>query len=221
MTNRVLVALTTALVSMLIVFPANSQSSKARTLAPVDMDARLSVVKMDAHQLEVAHKTGASVATFCANCHGEGGNSIAPEIPNLAGQNSSYLLEQLRQFSDGRRRNEFMERMIKALSPEEKIGIVVYYSSQKVNQRPATDAKLAIKGKEDYNRNCFRCHGDEGLGNEKFARIAGQQPGYLALTLKRYRDGSGVRTDPLMAANTKAMSNADIAAMVAYVSTMK
>ena len=43
------------------------------------------------------------VAAFCANCHGEGGNSVKPDVPNLAGQNTAYLLDQVRQFSDGRR----------------------------------------------------------------------------------------------------------------------
>jgi cytochrome c553 len=41
------------------------------------------------------------------------------------------------------------------------------------------------------------------------------------MTLKRYRDGSSVRKDPLMAANTKTMTDADIDAVVAYVSSMK
>jgi cytochrome c553 len=42
----------------------------------------------------------------------------------------------------------------------------------------------------------------------------------LSTTLKRYRTGVGVRTDPLMAASTKLMSDADIEAVVAYVSSM-
>lgn len=45
------------------------------------------------------------------------------------------------------------------------------------------------------------------------ALAAGQQPDYLILTLKRYRDGSSLRTDPLMAANTRTMTDADIAAL--------
>ena len=66
-----------------------------------------------------------------------------------------------------------------------------------------------------------RCvFGADGAGNEKIARIAGQQPEYLKLTLQRYRSGSGERIDPLMAANTKLMTDADIQAVVAYVSTM-
>lgn len=221
MVNRVLMVLVTALASMLVVFPASAQSSKAHASIPVDLDARLKSVQGDPRQLEVAYKAGASVANFCANCHGAGGNSLAPDIPNLAGQNASYLIEQLRQFSDGRRRNEFMERMIKALSPDEKVGIVVFYASQEVTHKPASDVKLAAKGHEYFSKICFRCHGVEGRGGEKTARIAGQQANYLALTLKRYRDGSISRASPLMAANTKNMTDDDIAAVVAFVSSMK
>ena len=41
------------------------------------------------------------------------------------------------------------------------------------------------------------------------------------MTLKRYRDGSNLRTDPLMAANTRLMTDPDITAVVAYVASMK
>ncbi len=221
MVNRVLVVLVAALVSMLVVFPASAQSSKARASAAVDLGARLKVVQEDPSQREIAYKAGASVANFCANCHGAGGNSLAPDIPNLAGQNPTYLIEQLRQFSDGRRRNEFMERMIKALSPDEKVGIVVFYAGQEVTHKGASDVKLAAKGEEYYRKICVRCHGVEGRGGEKIARIAGQQANYLTVTLKRYRDGSTLRASPLMAANTKNMTDDDIAAVVSFVSSMK
>ncbi len=198
-----------------------AQTPRAQHPAAVDMNARLKETQDNPRLLEAAHKVGAKVAGFCGNCHGEGGNSNTPETPNLAGQNTSYLLEQLRQFADGRRKNPFMEGMIKALSTDEKLGVVVHYASKEVTFKPPADAALAAKGKEYYNKICFRCHGDEGRGNEKIARIAGQQPGYLATTLKRYRDGSALRSDPLMAANTKTMSDSDLAAVVAYVSSMK
>jgi cytochrome c553 len=127
----------------------------------------------------------------------------------------------LRQFADGRRKNLFMEGMIKALSADEKVGVVLYYASKDVTFKPPSNAALAAKGQDYYNKICFRCHGDQGRGNETIARIAGQQPVYLNTTLKRYRDGSALRKDPLMAANTKSMTDADIDAVVAYVSSLK
>ena len=43
---------------------------------------------------------------------------------------------------------------------------------------------------------------------------------YLRLTLQRYRAGTGVRANSIMTSNTKLMSDADIEAVVAYVSSM-
>lgn len=189
--------------------------------ATVSPDVRLREVQADPKLVEHYNRIGRKVAAFCANCHGEGGNSVKPDVPNLAGQNTAYLLEQVRQFADGRRRNMFMEGLMKVLSNDEKIGIALYYSAQPVIPQPVRDPALVARGKAYYDRICWRCHGEQGHGNESYARIAGQQPVYLDVTLKRYRDGSASRADPLMAANTKTMSDADIQAVVAYVSSMK
>lgn len=221
MAKRIPVALAALVVSLFVSFSAQGQVLKSHAPSNVDLDARLKEVEGNPRQFEASYKAGAKVAAFCANCHGDGGNSVKPDIPNLAGQNPSYLLEQLHQFADGRRRNDFMERLIRALNPDEKIGMVVFYAKQEVVHKPVADAALVNKGREYYGKICFRCHGEDGRGNEKIARIAGQQPNYLNLTLKRYRDGSSIRTDALMAANTRQMSDADIAAVVAYVSSMK
>src|SRR4029077_2653685 len=60
----------------------------------------------------VAEAGGASAepaaATVCAACHGEGGRSVAPAFPNLAGQQAEYLQKQLVDFAKGRRTNEVM-----------------------------------------------------------------------------------------------------------------
>jgi len=221
MAKRIPVALAALVFSLCVSLSASGQVLKSHAPANVDLDAHLKEVEGNPRQFEASYKAGAKVAAFCANCHGDGGNSVKPDIPNLAGQNPSYLLEQLRQFSDGRRRNDFMERLIRALNAEEKIGMVVFYAKQEVTYKPVADTALVNKGKEYYGKICFRCHGDDGRGNEKIARIAGQQQNYLSLTLKRYRDGSSIRKDALMAANTRQMSDADINAVVAYVSSMK
>lgn len=199
---------------------AFAQAPKAA--APVDYAARLKDVQDNPKLLEEATKIGRKVAGFCANCHGEGGNSTNPEIPNLAGQNPGYLLEQVRQFAQGKRKNEFMEGMIRALKPDETIGMVVYFGLQPVLPVPSgASAAQILKGKDLFGKNCFRCHGENGRGSEKFARIAGQQSAYLSKSLKRYRAGSAQRNDPLMAAATRLLSDADIDALVAYVSSME
>lgn len=199
----------------------SAQSAKARASANTDLSARLAEAQANPQLATDLLVKGRRAASVCANCHGEGGNSVKPDFPNLAGQNPSYLLEQMRQFADGRRRYEFMEGMIKAMTSDEKVGVVLFYASQPVITSPPSNPALAAKGKEHFDKICFRCHGQDGHGNNTFARIAGQQNLYLTLTLKRYRSGQGPRNNPLMADNTRHMTDADIDAVVAYVASMK
>lgn len=201
--------------------PAMAQNAQARKTANVDLQARLKEVALDPKLSASIVKTGRQVASFCAHCHGEGGNSAISSVPNLAGQNPDYLIEQLRQFVDGRRRNEFMEGMIKAMTSDEKVGIVMFYAGEKVVHKPASNAALAARGREYYQKVCWQCHGSDGRGNEHFARIAGQQPDYLRLSLKQYKQGTGARVNPIMANFTKQMSDNDIEALVVYVSSME
>jgi cytochrome c553 len=218
---RIPVALATVLVSMVMVFPAFGQSAKDVAPVEINLEARVKEVQANPRQIEAFYKIGAKVAAVCANCHGDNGNSNRPDIPNLAEQNPAYLLEQMRQFISGERRNEFMQGLIKALKPDDKIGMVIFYSRQEIQHKPATNAALAAKGQSYYVKNCLSCHGEQGHGNEKMAHVAGQQSNYLSVALKRYRDGSVIRSDPLMAAATKPMTDADIAAVVTYISAMK
>lgn len=199
----------------------SAQPAKARASATTDLSARLAEARTNPQLATELLIKGRRAAAVCANCHGEGGNSVKPDFPNLAGQNPSYLLEQMRQFADGRRRYEFMEGMIKSMTSDEKVGVVLFYASQPVATLPPTNPALAAKGKEHFDKICFRCHGQDGHGNDTFARIAGQQSAYLTLTLKRYRGGQGPRNNPLMTDNTRHMTDADIDAVVAYVASMK
>jgi cytochrome c553 len=201
--------------------PIGAQTVRAQASAGVDLQARLQEVEHNPKLANTILKTGRNVAAFCANCHGEGGNSLKPDVPNLAGQNPAYLIEQLRQFADGRRRNEFMEGLIKALSADEKIGIVLFFAGQMVTPQSSSNAALAARGKDYFSKVCKNCHGEDGRGNEMFARIAGQPPDYLRITLKHYRAGTGQRVNPLMAASTKPMTDADIDAVVEFVTSMQ
>lgn len=187
----------------------------------VDIDTRFQQAMADPKLADDLYKVGRKVSAVCANCHGDGGNSTKPSVPNLAGQNPAYLLEQVRQFADGRRRYEFMEGMIRAMNSDEKIGMVLFYAAQPVTPKPVADAALLAKGQEIFGKNCFRCHGDMGRGNDQIARIAGQQTDYLRSTLKRYRDGPNTRANSIMTPNTKLLTDADIESLVAYVSSMQ
>ncbi len=206
--------------AMFMAFPASGQPAAAP--AQVDLTARLKEVESNPRQWETLFKSGKKVAAFCANCHGDGGNSVEPNTPNLAGQNPYYLLQQVREFGGSQRKtSEFKRRLVNAMTPDEKIGMVIFYAGQEVTYKPAADPALAKRGEALYAKACVECHDKDGRGEREYSRVAGQQPGYLSKTLKGYRDGTGARIHRQMADEIKPLKDADIAAIVAYVSSMK
>jgi cytochrome c553 len=180
---------------------------------------RLKAILADPSARATASDAGRKISSFCANCHGVDGNSKLSEVPNLAGQNPIYLLNQVHKFYTGERRDQWMEPVIKLLSEAERLNIVTYYIGQAV--LPASATAPNAEGKEIYHRVCFRCHGDQARGGERFPRLAGQQNIYLIRSLTRYRDRTGTRMEPEMLAMTAALKDADIKAVADYLSSMR
>jgi cytochrome c553 len=99
-------------------------ASDAAAVLPKWAQDKLAAVKADPKAYEQAYRQGAKLASFCANCHGPSGQSVRPDVPNLAGQNTVYVLNQLNKFHDGRRTGAFfMEGLVKAMSPEERFAV--------------------------------------------------------------------------------------------------
>ncbi len=183
------------------------------------LQADLQAITADPVALQAAQQAGSKASFFCANCHGENGVSKLPEVPNLAGQNPAYLLEQIRKFGVGERKDEFMQGLIKVLKDNEKIQIALYYASQTPLPGKQDAAKVAA-GKVLYTKLCARCHRDVAHGDELIPRLAGQHPVYLKLSVTRYRDKTGERQNPLMSSAVAPLKNEDIAAVAAYLNTL-
>jgi cytochrome c553 len=67
-------------------------------------------------------------ATLCFTCHGADGLAKAPDAPNLAGQNETYLVKALTDYKSGARQHEVMAMMTKNLSATDIAQIAAYYS---------------------------------------------------------------------------------------------
>ena len=180
---------------------------------------RLKAVAADPAALRTAVEAGKKVTFFCANCHGEEGISKTPEVPNLAGQNPAYLLEQIRKFGSGERKDQFMQGLIKVLKDEERIQVASYYASLPVPPSSA-DAVQVARGKELFFKLCVRCHGEQARGNETIPRLAGQKLPYLKTSIKRYRDGTGIRNNQLMAIATSSLKEEDVVAITNYLTQL-
>ncbi len=69
-------------------------------------------------------------AVICVACHGEGGVSVAPNWPILAGQHQDYLEHALHEYKAHTRKDPIMGGQAAALTDEEIHELAVYFSSQ-------------------------------------------------------------------------------------------
>lgn len=164
---------------------------------------------------------GKNNASFCANCHGETGNSKYPEVPNLAGQNPDYLLTQMKKFETGARKDDFMQRLIKVLGDRERATIALYYADSTVVPARPRPGPTASQGAAHFTKLCAHCHGPQARGSETIPRLAGQQARYLRVSLDRYRSANGDRVFPLMTMATSQIPATDVDAVIDYLASLK
>ena len=84
---------------------------------------------IQAGDLEVGKKKSAS----CAACHGAVGISPNTSWPNLAGQQTAYLVKQMKEFRDGKRSDPWMSPMAKPLSDEDIEDLAAFFNSLPVH----------------------------------------------------------------------------------------
>jgi cytochrome c553 len=72
---------------------------------------------------------GKARAATCLACHGVNGIGTQPIYPNLAGQKEAYLVQALKGFKSGERKNAIMNAMAAALSDSDIENLAAYYGS--------------------------------------------------------------------------------------------
>src|SRR5206468_1523672 len=73
---------------------------------------------------------GRNLAAACANCHGTNGVS-QQGMPNLAGQQRTYLVQQMQDFKTGKRTATIMHQLAKGYTDEQIEALAAYFSAQK------------------------------------------------------------------------------------------
>lgn len=68
----------------------------------------------------------------CQTCHGTDGIATMAMTPNLSGQREEYMVIQLRNFRDGKRRHEQMSIIAKMLTDDDIDNVSAWYSSIKI-----------------------------------------------------------------------------------------
>jgi cytochrome c553 len=164
----------------------------------------------------------------CAACHGTDGNSPAPSFPSIAGQNSSYLVKQMKEIKSGDRSSPLMTGLLDDFSDQDLADIAAYYEGQSV-KGGAAKADLVDLGEAIYRAGvkrkniaaCTSCHSPNGDGNgpATFPALAGQWPEYTESQLRAFR--SGERTNDgdsrMMRITAMDLSDDEIAAVSSYI----
>ena len=72
---------------------------------------------------------GHATAAKCTACHGANGKSSNPSWPNLIGQSKTYLVNALKHYGSGARKNAIMAGIVKTLSDSELENVAAYYAA--------------------------------------------------------------------------------------------
>jgi cytochrome c553 len=138
----------------------------------------------------------------CAACHAVNGQSQSPMVPNLAGQQKDYLVNQLQDYRDQTRSNkygvQFMWGMARSLTNKQIQELADYFSKLPPKQAAihTGDASTLARGKVIFENGipaqgvvqCNSCHGSKGEGMATFPRIAGQHAYYLIQQLNVWKE---------------------------------
>lgn len=171
-------------------------------------------------------EAGKAKAATCASCHGVDGNGGAdPTWPKLAGQIPEYIVEQLRLFKTGARKNPIMNGMAAPLSAQDMKDLAAYYAAQKPKPGAAANKQLALAGQKIYRGGivatavpaCMSCHGPSGHGiPPRFPRLGSQSAPYAEKQLLDYEAGRRKDNDDIMTRIAARMTDAQIKAVSEY-----
>ncbi len=170
------------------------------------------------------------ITQVCATCHGPGGRSPSPTVPNLAAQSTMYLETQLKAFRDRSRADPdaqaYMWGMAAQLDDATISAIANYYSTQALATANVPPSQLVAQGKKVFTEGvaatgvpaCASCHGDRAQGQAGFPRLAGQHAPYVLKQLLVIQNA--LRTAPVMHGVIRTLSNDQMQAVAAYLESL-
>ncbi|HEX9184932.1 MAG TPA: c-type cytochrome, partial [Burkholderiales bacterium] len=156
---------------------------------------------------------------LCNACHGEGGNSLIPGTPSLAGQPALFVENQLVLIREGVRKVlPVMEDAVRGVKDAEIREISRYYAAQKPVAQPGKPDPAQMKQGAALSKklHCRSCHQDDYRGREQMPRLAAQREEYLESAMNAYRNYTRTGGDTLMAASLYGTTDADIKALAHY-----
>ena len=174
-------------------------------------------------QLEASQMAAARAkAQVCFACHGPDGNSAVGEYPILAGQSWRYIYIELKDFKEGRRKDEQMSPMAAQLSTDDMMLLGEFFAAQK--QAPikfqVDSAKVEAGRKTSDAVLCPMCHLGGFVGQNEIPRVAGQWPQYIKKQLADFKARRRTNDAGNMTSIAATLSDADIENLSQYIGNL-
>ena len=135
-------------------------------------------------------QAGKGVAAACAGCHGETGVSQIPGMPSLIGFDPKYLVDAMKAYKDGQRKNDTMKAMLASVGDVAMNNVALFYALEKP-ARAKTPAAGDVAAGKAAAASCGGCHGEDGVsGSPATPSLAGQDAQYIVAALVAYKNGS-------------------------------
>jgi cytochrome c553 len=179
-----------------------------------------------------AQGTAPDMVMACIPCHRAAVPATpgVPPLPRLDGQQAAYLDKQLREYKSGKRKGAVMPALIRTLKPQQLSVMAAHFASQAPAQGAVESPELAARGKaiyEEGNRasgvpGCVGCHLPEGVGHQRYPRLAGQLQAYVVQQLLEFK--SGARSNDrahVMRAVAARLTDEEIKAVAEYVAGLR
>lgn len=164
----------------------------------------------------------------CSLCHGLEGESSSPIFPRLAAQHPNYVVKQLKDFRDGRRKGS-MNAMAADLKDDEIVALAAYFAAKPSRASPPREPEFAAVGKYIYGSGnrysgvpaCASCHGPKAYGTEDLPRLAGQGAQYLEVQLKEFNQRARTNDNAVMHTIASKLTELETAAVARYISSLE
>jgi cytochrome c553 len=169
------------------------------------------------------------IESRCALCHGREGEAASAVYPRLAAQHPDYLVKQLKDFRDQRRKSDTMSEMAKDLTDEDVGHLAGWFSSRPAASRRIGDTDLAAVGKYIFTKGntysgvaaCATCHGANGHGTQQLPRLAGQHPSYLETQLKEFGNRARNNDNAIMHSIASKLTELEARAVSVFIGGMQ
>lgn len=189
---------------------------------------------------------GKEINGTCAGCHGEfGQGGKKGEYPRIAGQRAAHIADQLKSFRARTRVNlpMFPYTQEREMSDQDVEDVAAYLASielptqwpefkddddaltrltamEKVMIIPRAPGDLDNGGKI-YNKECFACHGKDGMGRGKFPRLVGQYTNYLMKQMTSFIKGERAHDEVEMRGILNELKASDLQDVLAYLTLIQ